>query len=94
MVSAILVEIVPVNDHRVDMPGLSPVRSGDAGVSCAMRRNGILEIRIRVAQRDGHVIPRVVAQRAAGAFVTFVAGIYVCGRDSFVYLVSKRRGPG
>lgn len=57
MVLAVLVEIVPVNDHRVDMPRLASVRGGHASVSRTMGGNRVLEGLVRLAQRDGHVVP-------------------------------------
>lgn len=88
MVLAVLVEIVSVNDKRVDVPRLALIRSGHAGVSGAMRGNRILEGLVGLAQRDSDVLPRVVAQSAADVLVAFVGRVYVLGVDGFVYSIS------
>ena len=88
MVLAVLVEIVPVNDKRVDMPRLASIRSGHAGFSRTMVGNRVLKGLVCLAQRDGNVLPRVVAQSTADVLVAFVAGVEVLGVDGFVCTVS------
>lgn len=88
MVLAVLVEIVPVNDKRVDMPRLAFIRSGHPGVPCTMVVNRVLESLVWLAQRDGDVLPRVVAQSAAGVLVAFIGRVYVLGIGGFFCTIS------
>lgn len=84
MLITVLVEVIPVNAHAIDMPGLAIVRGGDATVAGSVDGNGVLEVDVGGAEVDGHVLPRVAAQRAAGVLVAFVAGVDVRGVDGFV----------
>lgn len=88
MVLAVLVEIVPVNDKRVDMPRLAFIRSGHPGVPCTMVVNRVLESLVWLAQRDGDVLPRVVAQSAAGVLVAFIGRVDVLGIGGFFCTIS------
>ena len=88
MVLLIRVEVITVNAHRVDMPGLAVVRGRHAAFLGAVHGSGVLEVEVGVAEGDGHVLPRVAAQGAAGVFVAFVAGVDVCWVDGFFWPVS------
>lgn len=88
MVLFVRVEVITINAHRVDMPGLAVVRGGDPAFLGAVHGSGVLEVEVSVAEGDGHVLPRVAAQGAAGVFVAFVAGVEVCWVDCFFWSVS------
>ena len=88
MVLLIGVEVIAVNAHRVDMPGLAVVRGRHAALLGAVHGCAVLEVEVGVAEGDGHVLPRVAAQGAAGIFVAFVAGVDVCWVDCFFWTVS------
>ena len=88
MVLLIRVEVITVNAHRVDMPGLAVVRGRHAAFLGAVHGSGVLEVEVGVAEGDGHVLPRVAAQGAAGVFVAFVAGVDVSWVDCFFWPVS------
>lgn len=88
MVLLIRVEVIAVNAHRVDMPGLAVVRRGHSAFLGAVHGSAVLEVEVGVAEGDGHVLPRVAAQGAAGVFVAFVAGVDVCWVDGFFWPVS------
>lgn len=86
MLISILVKVIPVNAHAIDMPGLAIVWGRDATVAGPVHGDGVLEVDVGGAEVDGHVLPRVTAQRAASILVAFVAGVDVRGVDGFVFI--------
>lgn len=84
MVLLVRVEVVAVNAHRVDMPGLAIIRGGHSAVTRAVQGDRVLEVEVGVAEVDGHVLPGICAQGAAGVEVAFVAGVDISGVDCFV----------
>lgn len=84
VVLLVRVEVVTVNAHRVDVPGLSVVRSGYSAVTRAVQGDGVLEVEVCVAEVDGHVLPGVCGEGTAGVEIAFVAGVDVGGIDCFV----------
>lgn len=85
MVLLVRVEVVTVNAHRVDVPGLSVVRGGHPAVTRTIQSDGVLEVEVCIAKVDGHILPGVCGEGAAGVEVAFVAGVDVGGVDCFVY---------
>lgn len=84
VVLLVRVEVVAVNAHRVDVPGLSVVWSGHSAITRAVQGDGVLEVEVYVAEVDSHVLPGVGGEGAAGVEVAFVAGVDVGGVDRFV----------